>query len=179
MKKKKKALKKADLALDTTPKKKRGRPGIRRSEVAGRAYNYGFQLEQCWSELEGPLLSAQTPEEVTAAFQDAASFMERFFVPQYAGRILAVLKDSRFPKRREARIRFLADSLGGADRVSPRRSRDICAAERTKRVFRIIRREYYVECTCGYKGPSLDEACRKCGAKISGMPATITFGLGL
>jgi len=30
-----------------------------------------------------------------------------------------------------------------------------------------LRFEYYVECSCRYKGPSLDHACPKCGAKIS------------
>jgi hypothetical protein len=27
----------------------------------------------------------------------------------------------------------------------------------------IVRREYYIECSCGYKGPALDGACRDCG----------------
>src|SRR5437867_6072956 len=71
-------------------------------------------------------------------------------------------------------INFLADSLAGTGIVSPRRSRDICAAERAKekRTHRIIRFEFYVECSCGYKGPSENHACRKCGA-------TISFPLGL
>jgi hypothetical protein len=67
-----------------------------------------------------------------------------------------------------ARINFLADSLAALGVVVPRRSRDICAAERAKakREHHVIRYEFYVECSCGYKGPSKDHACRRCGAKI-------------
>ena len=84
--------------------------------------------------------------------------------------ILKTIRDSKFPKRRNAQINFLADSLAAWGAVSPRRSRDICgnerAKERAKSPHRIIRKEFYVECSCGYKGPARDNACRKCGATI-------------
>ena len=91
-----------------------------------------------------------------------------------AGRVLEVLRDPHFPKRRLTRIGFLADSLAGSGAVTPRRSRDICSQERakTKSAHRILRYEFYVECSCGYKGQSQDRACTACGAQIE-------FGSGL
>jgi hypothetical protein len=49
--------------------------------------------------------------------------------------------------------------------VTPRRSREICAEERAKIRHVIVRREYYIECSCGYEGPARDGACRNCGTR--------------
>lgn len=97
--------------------------------------------------------------------------------------LLSVVHDPDFPKRdREARINFLADSLAARGAVTPRTSRDICAKERAKQrskaQHRILRHEYYVECSCGYKGPARDNACRKCGAEI-GFSLNEFMGRGL
>jgi hypothetical protein len=83
------------------------------------------------------------------------------------------LHDRKFPKRRQAQINFVADSLAGLGRIAPRRSRDICADERAKakRAHHIIRYEVYVECSCGYKGRSRNHACPKCRTRID-------FGFG-
>jgi hypothetical protein len=153
-------------------KKPRGRPRkIALSWVTGRAYNYGIQLRQVWPQLEGSLLAAKTAGEVQAAFENNAPAYARNFVPELAEDILALIRHRKFPKRAEGRIHFLADSLGGRPNLSLRTSRDICeterARERRKSKHHIIRHEFYVECTCGYKGPALDNACRKCGAEIS------------
>lgn len=85
--------------------------------------------------------------------------------------VLSLTRSRRIAtKGRQARVNFLADSLAGLDRVSPRRSRDIVAQEyaryRAKTKHRILRHEFYAECSCGYKGPARDNACRKCGAEI-------------
>ena len=155
-----------------TKKLGRGRPPkIRASEVAGRAYNYRGILENVWDRLWPLLSEAQTEDEVIAALQNASPY-DREFGP-WASLIVTVLKDRNFPKRQQARINFLADSLAGSGVVSPRRSRDICAEERAKakRANHIIRYEFYVECSCGYKGHSQDHACPKCGAQIE-------FGFG-
>jgi hypothetical protein len=176
-------------------KRRRGRPGIRASEVFGRAQNYRWILEQVWQRLREPLSQARTEEEIIRAFADNASPYEREFVPALAPLILQVLHDPKFPKREprplkrksksrkpkpNPRIVFLADSLAGRGWISPRRSRDICARERTKErqksKHHIIRREYYIECSCGYKGPGRDDACRKCGAEI---PPSFGFIAGL
>ena len=152
-------------------KKPRGRPRkIPLSWVTGRAYNYRLQLQQGWTRLEASLLSARTVEEVTAAFENCFPSCARDFVPERATDMLVLLRDPKFPKHTEARIKFLSDSLGGRPSLSLRTSRDICekerARQRQKSQHRILRNEFYIECTCGYKGPARDNACRKCGAEI-------------
>jgi hypothetical protein len=154
---------------DAAPKKRgRGRPPrVRASEIMGRADNYRGILQNVWGQLWPALSEAQTEDEVIEALQNARPY-DREFAP-WASLILAVLKERSFPRRQRARINFLADSLAGTGIVSPRRSRDICAAERAKekRTHHIIRFEFYVECSCGYKGHSRDHACPECGAGIS------------
>jgi len=152
-------------------KKTRGRPRtIPVNWATGRAYNYGIQLRQVWPMLEAPLLVAKTLEEVTTAFENQGQPYAKNFVPESASDLLDLIHDRKFPKRSDGRIRFLADSLGGRPSLSARSSRDICEKERAhqrrKSQHHIIRHEFWVECTCGYKGPALDNACRKCGAEI-------------
>lgn len=156
--------------LDTFSRERpRGRPyKIRASEVIGRAYNYRLIFSQTWGVLGEHLLRATTEEEVLQAL-DRTAYKEEF--AHIASLILAVLHDQDFPKRdKEARINFLADSLAARGVVTPRTSRDICARkrakERSKSAHIILRHEFYVECSCGYKGPARDNACRKCGAEI-------------
>jgi hypothetical protein len=119
-----------------------------------------------WNELTPPLLGAQTEDDVIKAFQIAVPGGTEF--TPHAELILKIVRDPKFPKRRQARINFLADSLAGLGLVTPRRSRDICANERAivESTHHILRYEFYVECSCGYKGPSENHACRKCGANI-------------
>ena len=139
-------------------KRGRGRPfKVVRSAVAGRSSNYRDLLPRIWNELEGPLLAAKTPEDVVKAFEAAHRGSNEF--PPQAQLILEVIRDPQFPKTQKARINFLADSVAGVGLVRPRRSRDICAEERAakeqeKRAPYIIRYEYYVECSCGYRGHS-------------------------
>lgn len=113
-------------------------------------------------------MKARTEEEVIQAFEKDACYTDQF--RHLAPLILKVRNEKKFPKRREPQINFLADSLAGLGLISPRRSRDICdrerAQERKKSKHKIIRREYYIECSCGYKGPARDNACRKCGAEL-------------
>ncbi len=161
-----------EKTIDTFSKKKGpGRPqNIPRSWVIGRADNSRLNLTQVWTELCDPLLAAQTVEEVTAAFENYGQAYAGDFVPRQVPDILALIRDPNFPKRPKARIGFLADSLAGRPNVEFRTSRDICVKERAKQraksPHKIIRREFYIECECGYKGPALDDACRKCGAEI-------------
>lgn len=166
-----KAPQRDEKALDTFSKKTgRGRPPmVRPKEIVGRADNNRWILDQVWEGL-WPLLSrANSEDEVTKAFQEGAGPYTNQFVPAFSALILDVLREKTFPKRRKPQTNFLADSLAAVGIVRPRRSRDICAAERTKeqREHHILRYEYYVECSCGYKGPSKEHACRKCGAKIN------------
>jgi hypothetical protein len=147
-------------------------PKICASEVYGRAEHWRGVLEEVWDRL-WPLLSAARSEgEVTKAFQDGAGPYDPYFVPDHSKLIFQVLRESTLPKRPRPLRRYLADSLAGVGIVTPRRSRDICAQERAKRAsaHRILRYEYYVECSCGYKGRSKNHACAKCGAEILFLP---------
>ncbi len=118
--------------------------------------------------------------EVLQAFERTA-YKNEFAA--LASLILEVLRDPDFPKRdKEARINFLADSLAARGVVTPRTSRDICARERARKkaksVHRILRHEFYIECSYGYKGPASNNACRKCGAEIGFLPGVL-MGRGL
>lgn len=161
--------KKVNKALDNFFEKRgRGRPGVRPAEIAGRAGNYRLILDQVWDRLWPSLSKAKTQEEVNRAFQEGTNPYERELVPALT-LVLPVLRDKKFPKGRKTRINFIADSLAGLGRVSPRRSRDICEQERgrQKRSHHIISYEYWITCSCGYKGRSEDHGCPKCGAQIS------------
>jgi hypothetical protein len=178
MPKRDKSTQKPEKVLDAPSEKRgRGRPAkILHSWVIGRAGNYRTQLEAVWPMLSDPLLAAAngTEEDVVKAFENFANPYAQDFVPRLASDILGVIRDPKFPRRPKAQIGFLADSLAGRPNVAPRTSRDICAQERAKEraqsPHRILRKEFYVECSCGYKGPSLNNACRKCGAQISELP---------
>jgi hypothetical protein len=166
-------------------KRARGRPAkIAASTVTGRANNYRYQLKQVWEHLEGPLVSAQTEDEVKAALETHARVYAYSYVPFQVPDIFALIRDKQFPKDSEARINFLADSLGGRPQLTFRSSRDLCgrerAKERAKSPYQILRHEYYVECSCGYKGPALDNACRECGAGINMLQEMLsgTGGMG-
>jgi hypothetical protein len=126
-----------------------------------------------WNELEPPLLAAETEDDVVKTFQITMPHWNEF--PPLAALILRVVKDPQFPKRKRARVNFLANSLAGVGLVTPRSSRDICAKERKKRTAlklapSILRYEFYIECSCSYKGHSKDHGCPKCGAKIEFPP---------
>lgn len=158
--------------LDTFSRTRgRGRPyKVRHSEVIGRAQNYRGIFAQVWPKLRGPLLMACNETEVVQAFRDHGAPYFGEFVPRLAPDILEVIREPKFPKRPEPQIAFLADSLAGRPNVEPRTSRDICgearAKERAKSPHKILRKEFYVECSCGYQGPARNGACRKCGAEI-------------
>jgi hypothetical protein len=150
-------------------KKKRGRPRKMQWDwVTGRASNYEHQLSEVWPKLEAPLLAARIEDEVTTAFRDHAEPHAQEFTPRLASDILALMSDRKFPKRASPRIKFLARSLAGRPSLSFRTSRDICekvhVQENLKSPHRILSREFYIECSCGYQGPARNNACRKCGA---------------
>jgi hypothetical protein len=170
MEKRNRSTKKPTIPLDrSSGERGRGRPPrVRPSDIRGRADNYRFIFGQVWDRLSPRLLRATTDQEVIDSFLEGATPYAQEFVPSLANLILRVLRDPKFPKRREAQINFLADSLAALGYVAPRSSRDICQKERIKekRTNRILRFEFYVECSCGFKGRSRNHACRDCGAKI-------------
>jgi len=155
-----------------TPKRGRGRPWkIRPGEVYGRAEHWRGVLEQVWDRLWPLLSNAQSEDEITKAFQEGATPYHSYFVSGLSALTLQVLREKTLPKRRAPLQRFLADSLAGVGAVTPRRSRDICAKQRATRairdnVHRILRYEFYIECSCGYAGTSKNHACPTCDAEI-------------
>lgn len=162
----------ANKTVDSIPGKRgRGRPRLcRYSEILGRAQNYRRIFTEIWGRLSDSLLAAGNEQEVTEAFRSKAQPYTNEFVPRLAGDILAVLRERKFPRKPRAQAKFLADSLAGRPNVEARTSRDICARgvaeEKAKSPHKILRQEFYVECSCGFKGPALNNACRKCGAQI-------------
>lgn len=152
------------------------------SEVYGRAENYGNHFwEQRWDEKRKRLvrdrphvwaellLKAANEDELRDALEGAPNYVQNEFRP-FVSLILSILREKTFPKTIEAQLDYLADSLAGLGQVKPRSSRDICGRERAKQrrksPHKILRKEFYVECSCGYKGPALNDACRECGAEI-------------
>jgi|SRR4029077_3146345 len=171
MAKLKKARESAKNLLDRfSTKRGRGRPiKVVPTAVTGRAANYREFLPRVWNELEGLLLAAKGPADVVKAFEAVLPGNNEFL--PLAPLIFEVINDPQFPKKRKPRIKFLAESIAGVGLVTPRRSRDICAEERAakeeaQKAPYIIRYEYYVECSCGFRGHSENHACPKCGAQI-------------
>jgi hypothetical protein len=153
------------LEGDVVEKRKRGRPPrIERSILIGSATAYHAWFSQFWPQLGPRILAAKSPREVTRAIAEDAPGISAGLAP-FSQLILKIIRDANFPRARaKSQIHFLADSLAGQGFVTPRRSREICAEERKRVRHVIIRREYYIECSCGYKGPALDGACRDCGS---------------
>jgi len=154
----------AQKNISDGPSRKRGRPAkIDPSTVVGAADTYRKWLAQFWPKLGRRLLAAKSSEGISRALREFAPSVSASLLP-HAKLILDIMRDPRFPRVRPAsQIHFLADSLGGQGFVTPRRSREICAGERSRVRHVIVRREYYIECSCGYAGPALDGACRDCG----------------
>ncbi len=142
----------------------KGRPArIDPNIVVGSADAFRAWFHQFWAKLGPRFLRAKSCEDIEKAIKEDAPTIGGSLM-HHSALILAVVHDRRFPRARtESQIHFLADSLGGQGFVTPRRSREICAKERAKVRNVIVRREYYIECSCGYKGPALDGACRECG----------------
>ncbi len=166
MAKRKKTEMEAKKSLDNTSQKRRGpRRQIPPTTVIGRSDNYRETLQEMWDSIWPSLSAAQSAEDVSRALENAPPYGREF--ASFSAAILEVLKEKRFPSRRKSRINFIADSIAGIPNVSPRRSRDICFEERAKKDgTRILRYEYYVECSCGYEGHSKNHACPNCGAEI-------------
>jgi hypothetical protein len=184
MAKRKKRPENADFAIDSdSGKSNRGRRGVAPSEVFGRAENYRrlfwtYRLNKTKKEYvphKRPswaiaLVQAKTDDEISQALKTAPDHIRAQFEP-IIPLIVGILGDRSYPKRLEPRIDFLVDSVAARGDVVPRRSRDICDEERAKNrnksPHHIMRKEFYIECSCGYQGPAKNDACPECGAEIS------------
>ena len=171
-------------------KQRRGRPPKDRQAesdagVLLRAENYSRVLSSRWDNLAPGLAQAKEAgaeegvERVTAVLV-AAGFSDHSsdgFPPLsvLAPRVLRVLRDKKYPKQRDAKITFLSDALSGF-RLDPRTAHELCQREREKatlveerRAGNAIRQAvpvFDVECSCGYRGQSVDAACPECGAPV-------------
>jgi hypothetical protein len=145
-------------------RRSKGRPPrIDPAMVVQSADTFRAWFHQFWPKFGPRILRATSTEAIEIAIHEEASSISSRLV-KYADLILTIVRDRRFPHARaDSQINFLADSLGGQGFVTPRRSREICAKERSRARHVIVRREYYIECSCGYNGPALDGACRECG----------------
>jgi hypothetical protein len=169
--KEKQSRKTGEIPLDTfSGKRRRGRPRkIPASWVRGRADNYRWILGQIWGHIWPGLSKAETQQDVIQCFARPEVGGYGLDLIRLADLILKVRRDPKFPQRkRQAQINFLADSIGAYGVVTPRSSRDICERERArvKQVHCILCYEFYIECSCGYKGHSRNHACPQCEAEI-------------
>jgi hypothetical protein len=83
-------------------------------------------------------------------------------IPDYfVSAFIDAVRAKTFPKGREARARFLGNSLGAVGTVSPRRSRDICGQERAKTKRATRQPEFYINC-CGKKRWTVGQVCPEC-----------------
>lgn len=152
----------SDTSLE---RKRRGRQRkVNYGLCLGTANVYQAQFNQAWPILGKRLLRARTPAEVWSVLKSGDGIISNADVFTFAERVFQIVQHPKFPQlRANSQIRFLADSLGAGGLVTPRRSREICAKERAKVRHVLVRRDFYVECTCGYAGPALYGACQKCG----------------
>jgi hypothetical protein len=147
----------------------RGRKRRIHAENVVRAANDLFRiLEFCKDQIDwGKLEIAKTEKEAALAFDRVPPpYRERLnlwliAIPEWA-------QEGKFPKTNlERKMRHLADSIAAEGFLTPRRCRDVCLEERKRQaqVGMIVRREFYIECTCGYRGPAKGGGCLQCGTK--------------
>jgi hypothetical protein len=125
------------------------------------------------------LLTARSEAEVDLVLGGKFDRANEFLLLKL-GLLPSVLVDKQFPKQnREAQEQFIADSLAAEGKVSIRRSRDLVQRERSARKKRgkILRREFYIECSCSYEGPAYRDACPKCGAQVSYLDFATGFAM--
>jgi hypothetical protein len=152
-------------ANKSSPKKRRGRPRkVDPHHVVVTANLFRTQFSRAWPTLGEQLLAARSSQRVMGVLKKYGEMISGLKDLDFSTRVFEIIRDPLFPRvRSKSQIRFLADSLGADGLVKPRRSREICAKERKKVRHKIVRRDYYIECSCGYAGPALNGACQKCG----------------
>lgn len=120
--------------LDSQTMKRRGRPSrVIPSEVLNRAMDFRITLGGCrvWAQVRKKVMGAQTTEEIIEIFRPIANYSQKFL--RAPATLLQAIQHRDFPKRNfERQIAFIADSLAADGRVTARRSREICRAERAK-----------------------------------------------
>lgn len=134
-----------------------------------RSENIQQVLKINWGQFGQKLVEAKSLADVQAAVAQHDEMPGAYRLKGAEDLLWHIRQDPAFPtEREEAKAIFIADSFAGGGHVSIRRSRDICGRLRTarKRTTYILRYEYWIECSCGYKGRSQDHGCPKCKAAI-------------
>jgi hypothetical protein len=153
----------------TASEETRGRKRRIHAENVVRSANDLFRiLEFCKDQIDwGKLEIAKTEEEAASAFARVPSpYRARLHlwlaaIPEWA-------QEGKFPKTNlERKMRHLADSVAAEGFLTPRRCRDVCLEQRKRQaqLGMILRREFYIECTCTYHGPAKGGGCPQCGTK--------------
>jgi hypothetical protein len=134
-------------------------------------------LSEKWPKLGSALMTCQREADVIDVFQVHAQPYTHQFVPHLAPDIMELIRGAKFPRRANAQIKYMAESLAGRPSVTLRTSREVCAKlraiEGSKSPYKIIRKEFFIVCECGYKGPAEYDACPKCHAQISFVNETL------
>jgi hypothetical protein len=96
-------------------------------------------------------------------------------------RILQAVRDPQFRRKKSpwAKINFIADSVGCLDTPSLRYSRNLVQEERKRERLRIVSCEFYIRCSCGYKGPTESGSCPECksGVTLDKLPEPLNSAL--
>src|SRR5690349_8689978 len=91
------SLRAAKRALDKlSGKVRRGREGVPRREILGRAEHLRSLLEKCWDEVGADLVRATNKQDVIQALEHTDEYHRRFFVPHLAPLILKILTEKKF-----------------------------------------------------------------------------------
>lgn len=183
--------KKAVTRVNALARRPRGRPRIARQAesdagVLLRADNYRRALSPGWNVLGPGLAQAKDAGDVgegvkkvrevwlAAGFSDGSDGFP--YLSVLAPRVFQTVRDRKWPKRPDHQITFLADALSGFH-LAPRAAHELCEREREKQERWEARRAgneicqaipvFDVECSCGYRGHSVEGACPTCGAQVS------------
>ncbi len=118
-----------------------------------------------WDKLE----VAKTEAEAEAAIARVPLFYRKILKDRLTA-ILTWVREGKFPRKNlKRKMHHFANSIAADVFLSPRRSRDLCSEQRRrKRVEKpkmLLCREFYIECTCGYRGPARRGGCRRCGTQ--------------
>jgi hypothetical protein len=87
--------------------------------------NFNSCKTQCPKSMEG-LTAARNLEDLENSLRFLRQPLRRK-LDRLKKEILDCVRDPKYPKTLEARLEFIANSLGGEGKISPRRSRDQCA----------------------------------------------------
>ncbi|PWT79045.1 MAG: hypothetical protein C5B58_14400 [Acidobacteria bacterium] len=97
-------------------------------------------------------------------------FSTELAVSSFVDTFLEAIGDSDFPKRSQARARFLSESIAGYGEVSARRCRDICSDMRNEEKQRKhAQPELWIKC-CGKARWTVNSVCPQCGSSPISIP---------